>query len=109
MSVPTKSDRALLTRARLTTSATLFVCAKCSRGKERRREFKAAMKAAGAKRQLRVVACACLDLCPKRGTATVITDGRGPARCAIVADSADGTHALALLLGDERARDAVSD
>jgi predicted metal-binding protein len=94
--------------ARPATRVTLFVCAECPRGKERRRDFKAQLRSAGRKHEVRVVACRCLDLCPKRGTATIVARRDGPARCAIVDAGAGEAQALALLL-DERVGDAVPD
>ena len=50
-------------------SELVFVCSKCMKRQDRedlRGEIKHALKHAG-RRELRVVACGCLDLCPKNG------------------------------------------
>ena len=56
-------------------SGLVFVCSKCMKRQDRedlRGEIKQALKNAG-HRELRVVACGCLDLCPKDG----VTVARG--------------------------------
>lgn len=56
-------------------SELVFVCSKCMKRQDRedlRSEVKHALKNAG-HRELRVVACGCLDLCPKDG----VTIARG--------------------------------
>ncbi|MGB4857993.1 MAG: hypothetical protein WBP11_01570, partial [Dokdonella sp.] len=56
-------------------SELVFVCSKCMKRQDRedlRGELKRALKHAG-HRELRVVACGCLDLCPKEG----VTIARG--------------------------------
>ena len=56
-------------------SELVFVCSKCMKRQDRedlRGEIKQALKNAG-HRELRVVACGCLDLCPKDG----VTVARG--------------------------------
>jgi len=70
--------------ARLKTTTTLFVCAKCPGGKDRRRDVRAALKEADHARDIRTVACGCLDICPKRGAAIVLVATGRPAVCAVV-------------------------
>ena len=52
----------------------VFVCSKCMRRQDRedlRDDLKHALKKAG-HRELRVVACGCLDLCPKHGVTVAL-------------------------------------
>ena len=63
------------TTAAVAWSELVFVCSKCMKRQDRedlRGELKRALKQAG-HRELRVVACGCLDLCPKDG----VTVARG--------------------------------
>lgn len=105
----TPTARKFITQARLRAAGALFVCLDCALGSRRRREFKRVLKALGRKRDLRIVGCRCLDLCPKRGTATMLARAQAPARCAIVDDGADAEIALGQLLLDEGVGDAVAD
>ncbi len=97
MSLP-RSARPLLTAARFKAAATLFVCTKCRAGKDLRRQLKRTLKETGRKRELRIVACGCLDVCPKRGTMTVLARNDGTTHCAIVTDATNAAEALAPLL-----------
>lgn len=52
----------------------VFVCRKCMKrqkgeieGPSLRKQLKSALKSRGAGKRLRIVECACLDLCPKHG------------------------------------------
>jgi hypothetical protein len=61
----------------------LFVCESCDGGKRLRRDLKAALKKDGRK-DVRVVSCDCLDVCPQRAvTVTRAPVGR-PASTVVV-------------------------
>ncbi|HJT97777.1 MAG TPA: hypothetical protein VJ696_05625, partial [Rhodanobacteraceae bacterium] len=84
-------------------SEVVFVCAKCMKRQDRRhvrKALKRALKEAG-RRDLRVIASGCFDLCPKRGV--TIARGRDlgvPARLHVL-DNGDGVELAARwLLGD---------
>lgn len=73
MSPSTKASN--LESATVGWSELVFVCSKCMKRQDRedlRGDLKRAIKQAG-HRELRVVACGCLDLCPKDG----VTVARG--------------------------------
>lgn len=72
----------------------LFVCQKCEGGKELRSELKSALKASGRKRDVRVVGCGCLNVCPKHAITVAHTTSDRPTTFAIV----DRTAALAEIL-----------
>lgn len=69
------------TRAAASWDEVLFVCAKCMKrqkgewsGPPLRKQLKHALKAQGLAKQIRVVSCSCLDLCPKH--AVTLARGR---------------------------------
>jgi hypothetical protein len=70
----------------------VFVCSKCMKRQERkelRSELRRALKKAG-RRDIRVIACGCFDLCPKRGV--TIARGRdlgAPARLHVLDNGDD--------------------
>jgi hypothetical protein len=85
-----------------------MICKRCSSGSATRRDLKSAIKEAGRKRELRVVACGCLDVCPKRGSAAMIVACDRPARCVVIPDSAGADAALIETLLDQRVGDPVT-
>lgn len=62
----------------------LFVCQKCDGGKDLRRALKRAVKASGRKRDVRVVGCGCLNVCPKRSITVARMASDRPTTFAIV-------------------------
>ncbi|GAC1420924.1 MAG: hypothetical protein NVSMB5_13740 [Candidatus Velthaea sp.] len=66
----------------------LFVCQKCEGGKQLRRSLKDAIKESGRKREVRVVASGCMDVCPKH-TVTLARAAAGkPVRYLVVRSDA---------------------
>lgn len=68
------SQRQAPIRAAASWDDVLFVCSKCMKrqkgdgsGSSLRKQLKQALKSHGEGKRVRVVACACLDLCPKHG------------------------------------------
>lgn len=98
----------MLVKARLKAATTLLVCKSCPNGSALKRDLKSAVKKAGRKRDLRVVACGCLDVCPNRGSAAMIVPRERPGRCVVIANSAGVDAALIEMLLDERVGDPVT-
>ena len=75
----------------------VFVCSKCMKRQDRRElrsDIKHRLKQAG-RRDIRVIACGCFDLCPKRGV--TIARGRelgSPAKLHVL-DNSDGADIVA--------------
>lgn len=70
--------------AKIPTPDVLFVCAECGGGKSERRRLKTAVKEAGRKHEVRVVASGCLDICPKHGVTVAHASRSLPTSYAIV-------------------------
>ncbi len=83
-----KNPPSAVVPVRLKTESTLLICKRCSNGPALRQNLKGAIKEAGRKRDLRVIGCGCLDVCPKRGSAAVLLPRNRPGRCVVIADSA---------------------
>lgn len=66
------------------TRGVVFVCQKCDGGKDLRRALKSAVKGSGRKRDVRVVGCGCLGVCPKHAVTVARTAADGPTTFAIV-------------------------
>ena len=75
--------------------ALVAVCAECSgrqpKPKEVRSALRAGLKAAGARKAVRVVESSCLDVCPKRAVAVAVARvaERGGVTCHVVTSSGD--------------------
>jgi len=61
----------------------LFVCKSCEGGKRLRRDLKAELKKDGRK-DVRVVSCDCLDVCPKRAVTVTRAPVDRPASTVVV-------------------------
>lgn len=82
----------------------VLICGKCMKKQEReplRGELRRALKAAG-RRDLRVVATGCMDLCPKDGVAiaTLASLTAQPARLWVLGDRQPVDAALVAVLGE---------
>ncbi len=99
--------RAPVSSVRKESRAVVLICSSCPAGRKIRRRVKAAVKSEQRKSVVRVIACGCLDVCPKRGAAALIASSLEPVRRIVIAGQADGAAVLTILL-NERMRDAVA-
>lgn len=88
--------RAAPIRAAASWDDVLFVCGKCMKrqkgdwsGPPLRKQLKHALKSEGVGKQIRVVQCGCLDLCPKHGVTLARGSELGDAKKLRVVSSGD--------------------